>query len=344
LTGTLPSELFDEDALEFKWQHLCPVSDRVANVLSKMVASKQLDRYPNAMETIKAIDLLLAPSVAPTITPTISSPAPTLQSPVQHASPATTQAPSPTPPAAVRKNIDRRKFIKWASLSSFGLIGVLVWSKVNEKSTTIPPTITPAAKASADNYSKSALQKYKKEDYQGALADFNRAMQLDPNNYADAYGYYSRGNLKHDKLNDTQGALADFNQAIQLNPKYADAYNSRGNLKYVKLNDTQGALADYNQAIQLNPKYADAYYNRCILKHDKLNDTQGAIDDYSQAIQLNPKNADAYTSRGNLKYVKLNDTQGAIDDTKQAAKIYKQEGRQKSYQDAIDRLKEWRDK
>jgi serine/threonine protein kinase len=74
LTGKPPSELFDEDDLVFKWQHLCSVSDRAANILSKMVAASHLDRYANAMEAIKEIELLVPP-VAPTPQP-ISQPSP----------------------------------------------------------------------------------------------------------------------------------------------------------------------------------------------------------------------------------------------------------------------------
>jgi tetratricopeptide (TPR) repeat protein len=92
--------------------------------------------------------------------------------------------------------------------------------------------------------------------------------------------------LKADKLNDSQGALADFNLAISLNPKFAGAYYNRGLLKADKLNDSQGALADFNLAIFLNPKYVTAYYNRGILKAYKLNDRPGAISDFRTAARI----------------------------------------------------------
>jgi tetratricopeptide (TPR) repeat protein len=92
--------------------------------------------------------------------------------------------------------------------------------------------------------------------------------------------------LKDEKLNDIQGALADYNQAILINPKYSKAYYNRANLKTNKLNDIQGALADYNQAILINPKFSEAYYNRAILKKNKLNDKPGGIPDFRQAAKL----------------------------------------------------------
>jgi signal peptidase I len=59
LTGIEPSELQDKDSGEFKWRHLCKVSDRVANVLYKMVAILHPDRYANATIAKREIDQLL---------------------------------------------------------------------------------------------------------------------------------------------------------------------------------------------------------------------------------------------------------------------------------------------
>ena len=50
-------------------------------------------------------------------------------------------------------------------------------------------------------------------------------------------------------LNYLEGAMADYNKAIELKPDFAEAYNNRGNLK-TKMNDLQGALIDFDKAIE----------------------------------------------------------------------------------------------
>ena len=67
-------------------------------------------------------------------------------------------------------------------------------------------------------------------------------------------------------LEDYKGAIFDFTKAIELNPQSPDAYYARGIAK-VHLEDYRGAIADYNKTIELNPKSADAYYARSIAKH-----------------------------------------------------------------------------
>jgi eukaryotic-like serine/threonine-protein kinase len=88
--------------------------------------------------------------------------------------------------------------------------------------------------------------------------------------------YNNRGIEKYN-LNDIEGALADYNKAIEIDPKNSNAYNNRGNLRTDKLNDTKGALADYNKAIEIDPQNAYPYYNRGLLKKNQLNNKSGAI-------------------------------------------------------------------
>ena len=138
------------------------------------------------------------------------------------------------------------------SISKFELQGLQHTSLV--RSTSVPKAI---------DYFMLGAQKVRQRDYNGALANFNRAIQLDPNF---SYAYNARGAIKAEISSDYQGGLADFNRAIQLDPNLAGAYKNRAVLKAIKINDIQGGLADFNRAIQLDPKYAGAYALRGDLK------------------------------------------------------------------------------
>ena len=75
--------------------------------------------------------------------------------------------------------------------------------------------------------------------------------------------YYNQAKAKH-KLNDYKGAIADYNKAIKLNPRDT-AYYNRGCAKF-DLKDYNGALEDFTKAIELDPTFANAYYNRGVAK------------------------------------------------------------------------------
>ena len=96
---------------------------------------------------------------------------------------------------------------------------------------------------------------------------FNKATETSPNY---AIPYYNRAFIKM-KLKDYNGAIIDFNKAIELNPKsvfsyyYINAYHNRANSKYL-LKDYKGAIIDFSKAIEHKPKFATAYYKRGICK------------------------------------------------------------------------------
>jgi tetratricopeptide (TPR) repeat protein len=104
-----------------------------------------------------------------------------------------------------------------------------------------------------------------------------------------AKSYYSDGLDKAYK-EDYIGAIADFTKAIELNPKYSAAFEYRGMSKYM-LNDSKDAIIDYNRAIELNPKYAEAYRNRGLAKITLKQKESGCLD-FKKAKELGDQYAD----------------------------------------------------
>ena len=84
-----------------------------------------------------------------------------------------------------------------------------------------------APQPTAESFFNSGLNKCQYGDYNGAVADFNRAIELNPTN-ADAY--INRGEARS-HLNDYSGAVADDTKAIELSPRYFTAYYARGNAR-----------------------------------------------------------------------------------------------------------------
>ena len=179
--------------------------------------------------------------------------------------------------------------------------------------------------APAYSYTGNAL--LAKRDIDGAIANYDRAIQLDPGN---AVYYGNRGDAwgrkgQHDRaisdsdtalrLNprsshaytvranawDNKGeydrALADYDQAIRLDARRASLYASRSNTVRRK-GDLDRALADAELAVRLDANLAAGYNSRANA-WDAKGDLERAIADYDQAIRLNPANSVFHANRGN---------------------------------------------
>ena len=62
-------------------------------------------------------------------------------------------------------------------------------------------------------------------------------------------------------MGDWQGALADYDRAIDWNPTSAELYHERGGIRHARC-DFAGALPDYDQALSLNSRFCVAYVSR----------------------------------------------------------------------------------
>ena len=152
---------------------------------------------------------------------------------------------------------------------------------VTEKSPS--PASSPATEESDGDLVNRGIEKAKNGDLDGAMADFDRAIELNPKDDAP---YYNRAQAKRLKK-DTAGAVADYTRAIELGSTNPAAYNNRGNARSEN-NDRDGAIADYTRAIELKPDYARAYYNRAMAK-EANGDKAGAEADFKTAAKLDPK-------------------------------------------------------
>lgn len=172
----------------------------------------------------------------------------------------------------------------------------------------------PAFCQTAHDYVDSGLDKWAEKDYDGAIADYTKAIALQPD---DEEAYMRRGQAKQSK-NDWDGAIADDTKAIALKPDDEYVYSIRGDAERAK-GDLDSAVADYSKVIELKPDMPAAYYNRATLKRDK-GDYDGAIADFSKAIELYPGDTDSYSARGGAKTDK-GDYDGATADYNKAIEL-----------------------
>lgn len=147
----------------------------------------------------------------------------------------------------------------------------------------------------AKDYLALGNAKAQRNDFDGAIADYSKAIEYAPR---DASAYFNRGFSRWRK-GDHDGAIADYSQVIALGPRASDAYKHRAIAKESK-GDHDGAMADYTKVIELDPKDARAYYDRAFTKVQKQ-DYDSAIADFTRAIDLEPKFAPAYYWRGQLR-------------------------------------------
>lgn len=151
-------------------------------------------------------------------------------------------------------------------------------------------------------------------DIQGAIMDFDKAIQLNPEN---AITYNNRGNA-NGKSGKFSKAIDDFNKAIELNSEYADAFSNRA-LAYSELGKYNLAFNDINKAIELKPQFAVAINNRGNI-YRKIGNPVKAIQDFKEAIKLNPTFVQAYANKANAEF-ELDNFEQAIKDFDKAVNM-----------------------
>src|SRR5205085_1238255 len=144
-------------------------------------------------------------------------------------------------------------------------------------------TISGPSVGDAQGYATrgQALAKSGKTDE--ALAEFDRALALDPYNVPALYGrgLIYQGEKQHEQ------AIADFTAANGLSPQRVDPLLSRA-ASYLALDKAKEAVVDLDEAVQADPNSAPAWSARG-QAYERLGDKTKAATSYGRAIGLRPK-------------------------------------------------------
>lgn len=220
------------------------------------------------------------------------------------------------------------------------------------KASSAPAEASDDSPADAGELARRAAASAARRDFDHALQDFNRAVELSP---ATASYYYQRGMVEF-QLRQTEPGASDIDKAITLNPGYIEALVVRAQYRRSK-RDTSGALADLDTVDRLAPKQSDvrltlamlygslnhpaqvisqmnlwipdhdqdprvvaAYNDRCWSRALLGQELDEALHDCNAGLRLNAHSADILDSRG-LVNLRRNQLDKAIADYDESLKI-----------------------
>jgi len=161
------------------------------------------------------------------------------------------------------------------------------WGSDSEKPKRVAQTptddISARSVSDAQDYTTRGQVLAKSGKTEEALADFDRALALDPYN---AQALYGRG-LIYQGEKQHQQAIEDFTAANGLTPQSAEPLVGRAT-SYLAIDKTKEAAADLDEAVQADPNSAPAWAARG-LAYERLGDKAKAAASYSRAIAIRPR-------------------------------------------------------
>ncbi|MBN2010102.1 tetratricopeptide repeat protein [candidate division KSB1 bacterium] len=159
----------------------------------------------------------------------------------------------------------------------------ILWGDVIKKSPT-----------NARAWNNRGTYRVAQHNYEGALADFDQAISVNPFFYA-AVNNKGSVYLKQEKY---EQALQQFNIALEMSHTYVQAFNNRG-LVYLNWKQYEQALSNFDQALFNNPNFTQSFNNRGITLM-ALNQYDKAEKDFKRLLSLDPDFIDALNNLGVL--------------------------------------------
>jgi tetratricopeptide (TPR) repeat protein len=158
------------------------------------------------------------------------------------------------------------------------------------------------------------------QDYESALKDINKVIELNPNLLL---GHFVRAMIRTNQLEYDYQLSGETTFSDNIKTGISFSKNIAGTTKLpeisVKSVHYEEILKDYEQIINIDPNFIYAYYNRAeIFSIEK--DFRAAISDYNKAIELEPQFAEAYFNRGIAK-LSIGETSSGLDDLRMAGEL-----------------------
>jgi tetratricopeptide (TPR) repeat protein len=165
------------------------------------------------------------------------------------------------------------------------------------------PLIVQAQPPKKPNLFQQGMQHYNKQEYDAAIADFqkfinslkapvapatNTAAAPPPPHPKKAEAYYYIANSFR-KKNNLEGALTNYTKAIEVRPDYIQALAERGTL-YMEQKTYNSAVADFQKVVQLAPDNIEVHY-QLGMAYCLLENYQAAIPELTRVVELNPQHA-----------------------------------------------------
>jgi len=167
----------------------------------------------------------------------------------------------------------------------------------------------PSSKLAVALYNRGIAYQ-ERGDFDRAIADFDRAIELRPDT---SKAFYNRA-ISYLRKGEFERSVKDFDRVVQLTPDYAPGFRNRGNA-YRGLLAFDRAIQDYDQALKLSPEYAVAFSNRGVAYMNKEMYDR-AIEDFDHAVRLKPDEGRSYRDRGSALFDKGEFKRAAQDLTK----------------------------
>ena len=188
---------------------------------------------------------------------------------------------------------------------SVGLVIFIIFSSIN-----LPPTVShiniptncqrtnqPVPESEAYEAILAGYNFYKKGDFNNAIAEYTKAVDIDPDNHV---AYYNRG-VAFLKTGEDNEALTDFKRSIGLDPHHLESYQ---NLEWVlaKKGEFDTIITYWNEFLELEPDHAQAYLNRACAYYHQGN--------WAASSKDAKKSCDLGNSEGCMRYKQLKEKMG----------------------------------